>query len=103
MVSIWLDSIQLRVPGASIIIVATHIDCATTQSELDRQCQFVQGLVKEKMMQFKQQESSIGIPSLTVWNGGESCRVNCVEGVGVDELKKNLIKMAHSLPWWRPV
>jgi hypothetical protein len=43
MVMTWsmMESVQLRVPGASLLLVVTHIDCVS-QKELDRQINFVQ-------------------------------------------------------------
>ena len=35
-VGTWMDSIELRLPGACLVLVATHIDCAE-QDEVERQ------------------------------------------------------------------
>ena len=102
MISTWLDAIQLRVPGATVVIVATHIDCAAP-SQVDLQCKWVQALVDKKLAAFEQDEVTSSVRPLSVWLRGQSCRVNCLDGTGVQELKTNLISLAHSLPWWQEV
>ena len=99
MVSIWLDSMQLRVPGATVVLVATHIDCAT-EAEVKKQCQWVQALVAKKLQRFKEEEQATGIPALNVWDEGNSLCVNCLEGTGMSALEATLIQVAHALPWW---
>ena len=44
----WLDKLQLRVPGSTVLLVATHIDC-TTKEDVDRQCRSVQHTVREHL------------------------------------------------------
>ena len=99
MVSKWLVAVQRRVPGASILLVATHVDCATAE-EVQRQCDIIKATVARKVKQYGGDEAATGIPALTVWRGGDSVRVNCLDGTGRAELKKCLVEMAHSLPWW---
>jgi GTPase SAR1 family protein len=100
MVTEWLETVQLRVPGARILIVATHIDCAH-ESEVDRQCKRVKALIRDKVEELKEDELVSGIPAPIVWKHGDSLRVNCVDGTGVEELRLQLIEMAHDLPWWQ--
>ena len=102
MVSSWMDALQLRVPGAFVLIVVTHIDCVTS-GELETQCARVKQVVEHKLQVLREEDQDATIPPLTVWRDGDSFRVNCLEGDGVDALKENLIQMAHSLPWWREV
>jgi Leucine-rich repeat (LRR) protein len=99
MVSTWLDNLQVRVPGASVLLVATHVDVAT-QDEVEKQCRVVQTTVENKINELKEDEKVTGIPSLSVWAEGSSFRVNCLEGTGASDLKGALIHMAHSLPCW---
>jgi len=100
MVSTWMDSIQLRVPGSTVIVVATHIDCATKDA-VDLQCKWVKALVETKLQQFGKDELVTGILALRVLGMGESCRVCCLDGTGVTLLRRQLIELAHSLPWWQ--
>ena len=86
-------------PGASVLVVATHIDCAT-EEEVERQVAVVKTTVEHTVKQYEEDEAVTRIPSLTVWQGGESLRVNCLDGTGRVELKQSLIEMAHALPWW---
>jgi hypothetical protein len=100
MVTEWLETVQLRVPGARILIVATHIDCAH-ESEVDRQCKRVKALIHDKVEELKEDELVSGIPAPIVWKHGDSLRVNCLDGTGVEALRLQLIEMAHDLPWWQ--
>ena len=99
MVIEWLETVQLRVPGARILIVATHIDCAH-ESEVDRQCKRAKALIHDKVEELKEDELLSGIPAPIVWKHGDSLRVNCLDGTGVEALRLQLI-MAHDLPWWQ--
>ena len=96
MVSTWMDYIQLRVPGSTVIVVATHVDCAT-KDQVYLQCQWFKALVETKFKQFEKDELDTGILALRVWSWGESC----LDGTGVTQLRHNLVKLAHSLPWWK--
>ena len=100
MVSTWLDAVHYRVPGARVVIVATHVDCATP-GEVDNQCRMVKEVVQHKLRVWEEDTACIGIPTVTVWGAGDSVRVNCLAGVGVEELRKCLVKTAHGLPFWR--
>ena len=46
-----MDSLQLRVPGANVLLVVTHIDCVPWP-EVERQVQWVHKLVQEKLQEF---------------------------------------------------
>ena len=46
----WIDSLQLRMPGAYIMLVVTHID-AVKQDILDELCHRVQSLIQQKILQ----------------------------------------------------
>jgi GTPase SAR1 family protein len=99
MVSDWLDTVQLRVPGAHVILVATHVDSAT-EDEVDEQCSVAKTVAQQKMKAFDQDDRDSGIPSLTLWRDGNSFRVDCLRGAGMEELKCNIIEMARSVPWF---
>ena len=100
MVTDWIDSVQLRVPGARILVVATHIDCAH-ESEVERQCKYVKSLIQERVKELEQDELINGISVPIVWKDGDSLRVNCLDGAGVEQMRLQLIEMAHGLPWWQ--
>jgi GTPase SAR1 family protein len=89
MVLTWMESMQLRVPGASILLVVTHIDCVS-QKELDRQIKFVQDLVLSKLRDLGDDDGDSGVVPLTVCNDGRSMPVNCLLGQGVQELKQKV-------------
>jgi hypothetical protein len=41
-----------------------------------------------------------GVPILQVCNGGESIRVNSLQGDGVSELRQGLKAFVHQMPWY---
>lgn len=102
MITDWMEALQLRVPGAHVVLVATHIDCAPPH-EVDRQVVVVQELVKAKMLAMMQAEEATGIPALTVLRGGASFCVDCLHGVGVAEVRKAIIAEAIHPPWCKEV
>jgi GTPase SAR1 family protein len=89
MVLTWMESLQLRVPGASILLVVTHIDCVP-QEELDRQINFVQELVLRKLQDLGDDDDDSSVVPLTIWNKGLSMPVNCLLGQGVPELRQKV-------------
>jgi GTPase SAR1 family protein len=89
MVLTWMESLQLRVPGASILLVVTHIDCVS-QKELDRQTNFVKKLVLSKLQDLGDDDDDSSVVPLTVWNEGRSMPVNCLLGQGVPELRQEV-------------
>jgi GTPase SAR1 family protein len=89
MVLTWMESLQLRVPGASILLVVTHIDCVS-QKELNRQIEFVQELVLSKLQDLGYDDDDSSVVPLTVWNEGRSMPVNCLLGQGVPELRQEV-------------
>ena len=48
MVNNWLDALQVRVPGASILLVATHIDLAS-DDVVTLQCSWMQEIVQKRL------------------------------------------------------
>jgi GTPase SAR1 family protein len=89
MVLTWMESLQLRVPGASILLVVTHIDCVS-QKELDRQIKFVKELVLSKLQDLGDDDDDSSVVPLTVWSKGRSMPVNCLLGQGVSELRQEV-------------
>ena len=105
----WLDSLQVRVPGCSVVMVATHIDAAaqngemtkTSWAEVELQCTFVQKIVKRKLEQIRHEASVAGVAPLEVYANAQSLKLQCLEGFGVPNLRRTLIEMAQGLPSWR--
>jgi GTPase SAR1 family protein len=110
----WLDSLQVRVPGCSIVMVATHIDAAAPSSdgnmskaskaewaEIDLQCTYVQKIVSRTLRRIRHEANKAGVTPLEVYAHGQSLKVQCLEGFGIKNLRRTLIEMAHSLPSWK--
>ncbi len=90
MVLTWMESVQLRVPGASLLLVVTHIDCVS-QKELDRQIKFVQELVLSKLQDLgEEDDGEYGVVPLTICNEGRSVPVACLFGQGVQDLRREV-------------
>ncbi|EKX32523.1 hypothetical protein GUITHDRAFT_121310 [Guillardia theta CCMP2712] len=98
MIATWLRATQARVPGSSVLLVATHIDLVG-ESEVTDQCEEVKACVEEELKKMAEDEDLHILP-LHVINGGESFRVNCLEGQGVKELRRSVCKTAKELLWW---
>ena len=85
-----MESVQLRVPGASLLLVVTHIDCVS-QKELDRQIKFVQELVLSKLQDLgEEDDGEYGVEPLTICNEGRSIPVACLLGQGVQDLRREV-------------
>eukprot|EP00960_Hanusia_phi_P042329 755439-Hanusia_phi.AAC.1 len=100
MMSYWLRAIQARVPGASVMMVATHIDLAESSEALQQQCEEVKTCVKEELKKMLEDEDEMILP-LHVLNDGVSFQVNCLRGDGIGELRKSVCGAAKSLLWWK--
>ena len=99
----WMEKLSSRVPGASVILVATHIDCCSAH-EVQQQVQHIKGVVQSIMLsQHQDNQTTDYIAPLFVWNEGESLQVNCLQGEGVKELEKALEDIAHQSRCWREV
>jgi hypothetical protein len=96
MVLTWMESLQLRVPGASLLLVVTHIDLVS-QEELKRQIEFVQKLVLSNLRDLgDDDDDDSGVLPLTVWNEGRSMPVACLSGQGVQELRQEVEYLTSS-------
>ncbi len=82
------------------MLAVTHIDLLKKYPEkLDEQCQMVKDAIQKKLEQ--QKRLSTGkVLQLDVLRGGESLRVNCREGEGVEKLRETLLKATELLPWY---
>ena len=94
----WMNCIQLRMPGSRLILVVTHID-QVEQNLLDSLCARVKETVVKHLLYLKQ-SSELDIPTLTIFNDGESIRVNCLMGHGIASLRENLFLYIQSMPWY---
>jgi GTPase SAR1 family protein len=95
----WLELLQHRMPGAYILLVVTHIDTCPVH-ELDTLCKLVQDTIRAKILYFKKTIAK-GIPIVSVFNDGQSARVNCLNGVGVAPLRELIVSVTKQLPWYR--
>jgi hypothetical protein len=100
----WIDTLQLCVPGASILLVATHSDIAE-KTNVDDQCTLVKNLVHARLRQHRKGVDSastlhaMSLPRL--FNGGESVRVSSTQGLGVPELRSALISFAKTASFYK--
>jgi GTPase SAR1 family protein/tetratricopeptide (TPR) repeat protein len=94
----WMDSLQMRVPGARLLLVVTHIDTVDA-AMLNALCSGVKDTVKQRLAQLKETANQGRL--LKVLNDGESLRVNCLLGEGVAALREQLISFTQSMPWFQ--
>jgi internalin A len=92
----WMRSLQLRVPGACVILVVTHID-AVDAAALDNLCGAVRATVQQCLVNMHSKAPLEG-RVLSVLDGGESQRVNCLLGEGVAVLRQRLLNYAFKMP-----
>ena len=93
----WLDNIHCSSPGACIILVATHIDCAPPE-DVDLECDWVKAAVCAKVE--KLHAGSKEAQNLSIWNDGGSICVDSVGGPGISMLRQEMVQMCADLPWY---
>eukprot|EP01038_Epipyxis_sp_PR26KG_P004096 gene4096-5844_t len=96
----WTERLQFRVPGVTVVLIATHIDCATPE-EVDEQCSVVADVVQRIIA--RQSVLENGIPQLQIYDNGRSLRVNNMNGEGVAALREKLKFIAESLDFYGEV
>jgi hypothetical protein len=102
MVEYWMDSLQHRVPGASFMLVVTHIDCANSAKHLAEQVAWVRTVVQRKLsVQRTDGRSRPQIQTLRVWDDGNSIPVNCLDGTGIADLRRKIVSFAMSMPFYK--
>jgi hypothetical protein len=102
MVEYWMDSLQHRVPGASFMLVVTHIDCANSEEILAEQVAWVKTVVQRKLSaQRADGRSRPQIQTLRVWDDGTSIPVNCLDGTGITNLRRKMVSFAMSMPFYK--
>jgi GTPase SAR1 family protein len=97
-ISYWLHALQNRVPGSYFMMVVTHIDEVESSILLD-QCNTAKQHVQKELESIRS-DAAQGVPILQVYNGGESIRVNNLQGDGIDELRQGLKAFFHQMPWY---
>jgi GTPase SAR1 family protein len=100
LISSWTERLQFRVPGVSMVLIATHIDCATPE-EVEEQCAAVERVVAKILA--RQSLTMEGIAPLRVYNNGRSLRINNMTGEGVAELRRKLCEIAEGLDFYGEV
>ncbi|EKX32844.1 hypothetical protein GUITHDRAFT_175538 [Guillardia theta CCMP2712] len=94
----WLDLLQCKVPGATILLVVTHSDSVST-SQLDSQCAAVKATVQERL-KLQHRIASEETPPLDVLNLSESFGVDSISGKGIPQLRQLLVDLALSSKWY---
>eukprot|EP00292_Cryptomonas_paramecium_P033687 CAMPEP_0113674864 /NCGR_PEP_ID=MMETSP0038_2-20120614/7680_1 /TAXON_ID=2898 /ORGANISM="Cryptomonas paramecium" /LENGTH=873 /DNA_ID=CAMNT_0000591541 /DNA_START=526 /DNA_END=3144 /DNA_ORIENTATION=- /assembly_acc=CAM_ASM_000170 len=98
----WLNALNNRIPGAYLVFVVTHID-QVDSGLLDALC----GEVKDTVEQWNEPKPAAnGAPAAStlrpkILGQGESVRVNCLSGDGIQRLKESIVAFAESMPWYR--
>ena len=98
----WIDTMQLLVPGASLMVAVTHIDTVNDQ-ELTHQCEFVKEVIKRRLDHYRTANRATGAtdtPVVQVFYEGDSIRLNPLTGQGINELRSRIIKIAKDTPWY---
>ena len=92
----WLNALQSKVPGSQIVLIVTHVD-QVEAAKLEAQCSQVKQMTESWIKTAKASHNKL--PS--IWADGESFRVNCLSGEGIDPLRTSIVKLAKSLPWYQ--
>ena len=87
----WLNLLQSRVPGVSVIPVVTHIDCVSS-STLEEQCAIIMNAFQGWVSKQTRSQKSDDMRVVRVLNGGNSFRVNCLRGDGIAELRSAVLQ-----------
>jgi GTPase SAR1 family protein len=95
-VKFWLDTLQVRLPGAEFVMAVTHID-QVEATQLDLQCSQMKTFVSSWLAGVHASRNRL----LSVWAEGESLRLNCLSGEGVDELRSIILQVASDSPFYR--
>mmetsp|Transcript_16528 Transcript_16528/g.39643 ORF Transcript_16528/g.39643 Transcript_16528/m.39643 type:complete len:1520 (+) Transcript_16528:60-4619(+) len=98
MISRWLDLLQCRVPGTPVMLVVTHTDPElVSQADLEQQCQVVKEAVLKRL---KAHQEADKVAPLRIVNGGDSIRIDCLTGAGVQELRDKVVSAAKGVRWY---
>lgn len=94
MVESWIDTLQFRIPGASVMSIATHADCVTSE-EAQSQTRQVLEIIRQRAELYVNHNNP-----LRIWNNGDSIVLNSLDGSGIDECRSQLLGFSKSLPWY---
>lgn len=94
MIESWVNTLQYRIPGSSILFVGTHADCVT-ETDIKSQSLLIQKLVLKQIEKY----TSSSIP-IRILNHGESLIIDSVTGRGISNLRSNIALFGKSLPWY---
>ena len=95
----WLTSLQNRIPGSFMLIAVTHID-QVHPSQLNAQCYEVKRTV-EMFRDTLKLNAHDGSRLPCIWDDGESVRVNCLSGHGIQDLRDALMAFTRRMPWYK--
>lgn len=94
MIASWIQSLRFRVPGASVLSIATHAEKVVF---ISAQIQIAK--VQAMLLKAAAVTSDAGIP-LNLLNSGVSIMIDSINGAGVQDARKSLISFAKALPWY---
>lgn len=80
--------------------MVTHVDCAGSDANLNVQTEYVRTLVQHKLRTMHDSVAQSNALPLRCLCDGESFRVDCLRGHGVRELRRSIIELTLSLPWY---
>ena len=85
----FMALLQARVPGATVLLVATHIDCVEgggishkhASKEVTEQCNYAKQIVQRKLSEMRLDAEKAGVEALEVTDGSQSMKLNCLKGI----------------------
>ena len=90
----WLNLLQSRVPGVSVVPIVTHIDCVSPADLESKKL-----LVQKALMKWQKKQTSLPAAAdeliVSVLEDGRSHGVNCLQGDGIEELRSLLWRVAR--------
>lgn len=89
----WLETLQSKVRGAAILMVATHIDVASAH-DISQQCDMVKRVVNRTMTSMDERKYGC---SLHAFKQGTSIPVSCATGDGLRELFDDIHKFTNAM------
>ena len=99
MITSWVERLQFRVPGVTVVLIATHIDCAPSE-QVDLQCATVKEVAQRILSRQRLQESENDVSQIRIYDNGTSLKVNNMSGEGIIELRLKLQEIAESMSFY---
>ena len=81
MIATWMDFLGMRVPGAHIVLVVTHVD-TLLHSEVHEQVNWAAQVVRMKLLEISREHPDQSVLPFEVWNEGQSLWMNGRDGTG---------------------